>query len=242
MNSNQLKTKYQLIWDDHQASKFNTSTESHDLSLLERGFVFQYDEDERECELLFIGINPAMNREHGPWKDSYQRPIENDDEKHLAYFKSFVSIAKELRSPTYHWQGKWTHIDIFAFRETNQNFIKTNLLNPKNQEGIDFLYTQLMIARERIIHIRPKVIVVSNALVRMFMGKERGFLEDKKEEYGVWMDFRFEFDPEIGTDVIIEPQELKGTYVFFTSMLSGQRALDNGSKERLVWHIARALK
>jgi hypothetical protein len=30
--------------------------------------------------------------------------------------------------------------------------------------------------------------------------------------------------------------------VFFTSMLSGQRALDRRSYERLVWHIKRAVK
>jgi hypothetical protein len=97
-----------------------------------------------------------------------------------------------------------------------------------------------MVARQRILHIKPKVIVISNALVRMFTGKERGGVPG--DEYGVWMDFCFEFDHTIGTDIIVEPEELKGTHVFFTSMLSGQRALDNGSRERLTWHIAKALK
>jgi hypothetical protein len=32
------------------------------------------------------------------------------------------------------------------------------------------------------------------------------------------------------------------TSVFFTSMLSGQRALDIGSRERLIWHLAKVLK
>jgi len=30
---------------------------------------------------------------------------------------------------------------------------------------------------------------------------------------------------------------LKNVPIFFTSMLTGQRALDNGSFERLIWHI-----
>lgn len=33
--------------------------------------------------------------------------------------------------------------------------------------------------------------------------------------------------------------ELKNTHFFFSSMLSGQRALDIGSRERLLWQIKR---
>jgi hypothetical protein len=229
MTKSNIHESYQSIWDKYDSSTFK--------SILDRGFVFQYDDDETECELLFIGINPAFNEKDSSWKGSYTRPHE-EAEKHLPYFKSFVSIERELRKE-YQWEGKWTHLDVFAFRETNQKFIETDLL--KNEVSVAFLYEQLMLARERILHIKPKVIVVSNALVRMFMGKQR-FKDSNGKEHGVWMDFRFSFDNEIGTDCVTEPIELKGTYVFFTSMLSGQRALDNGSKERLVWHIARALK
>jgi len=56
------------------------------------------------------------------------------------------------------------------------------------------------------------------------------------------MDFGFEFDDEIGTYRIIKNDKLKHTPVFFTSMLTGQRALDLGSYERLIWHILFVLK
>ena len=230
MTSHNIQASYQLIWDKYNSSTFKP--------ILDRGFVFQYDEDETDCELLFMGINPAFNLKDSEWRGSYSRPHETAD-KHLPYFKSFVLIEQELRK-SYNWKGKWTHLDVFAFRETNQKYIETELLRKDNKEGIAFLFEQLMVAKERILHIKPKVIVVSNALVRMFMGKQR-FEDEHGKEYGVWMGFRFEFDHEIGTDVIVEPTELKGTHVFFTSMLSGQRALDNGSKERLVWHVARVL-
>lgn len=228
MTNSHIHSSYQSLWEKHHSPKLK--------SLLDRGFVFQYDEDETDCELLFMGINPAFNEKDTSWTGSYTRPHEAE-EKHLPYFKSFVLIDRELKKE-YNWKGKWTHLDVFAFRETNQKSIETDLL--KDQESIAFLYDQLMFARERIMHIKPKVIVVSNALVRMFMGKQR-FEDPNGKEYGVWMDFRFKFDKEIGTDVITEPAQLKGTSVFFTSMLSGQRALDNGSKERLIWHIGRAL-
>lgn len=227
MTSNTIHTSYQHIWDKYNSSTFK--------SLLDRGFVFQFDEDEKDCDLLFIGINPAYKDDGSSWTGSYPRSNESD-ELIRAYFRPFVSISKELRDD-YNWKGQWTHLDVFAFRETNQKYIETDLL--KNEVSVAFLYEQLMVAKERILHIKPKVIVVSNALVRMFMGKQR--FEAEGKEYGVWMGLRFEFDHEIGTDVITEPAELKGTHVFFTSMLSGQRALDNGSKQRLVWHVARAL-
>lgn len=234
MTKSDISDAYQTIWTKYANSEFNQSINSD--KLLDRGFVFQHDEDENECDLLFVGINPAFSSSDSPWRDSYSRPLETDEEVR-PYFKPFVNVSKELREE-YHWRGQWTHIDIFAFRETDQKRIERDLL--RSEDGIQFLYEQLMIARKRILHIKPKVIVISNALVRMFTGKERG--GELGNEYGVWMNFRFEFDHAIGTDVIVEPKELKGTYVFFTSMLSGQRALDNGSRERLTWHIARALK
>jgi hypothetical protein len=230
MTSNTILASYQHIWNKYNSSTFKP--------LLDRGFVFQFDEDETDCELLFIGINPANKDDGNSLIGPYKRQNESD-EKILAYFKPFVFISKELNE-TYKWKGQWTHLDVFAFRETNQKYIETELLRKDNKEGIAFLFEQLMVAKKRILHIKPKVIVVSNALVRMFMGKQR-FEDEHGKEYGVWMGFRFEFDHEIGTDVIVEPTELKGTHVFFTSMLSGQRALDNGSKERLVWHVARVL-
>ena len=161
MTSNTIYASYESILDKYNSSAFKP--------ILDRGFVFQCDEDETDCDLLFIGINPAFNQKDSEWKGSYSRPHETAD-KHLPYFKSFVLIEQELRK-SYNWKGKRTHLDVFAFRETNQKYIETDLL--KNEVSVAFLFEQLMVAKERILHIKPKVIVVSNALVRMFIGKHR---------------------------------------------------------------------
>ncbi len=76
----------------------------------------------------------------------------------------------------------------------------------------------------------PKIIVVDNTLARTFLGK------DKVGEVDIWLDYEFKFDEEIGTYL------WNNIPVFFTSMLTGQRALDNGSFERLKWQVKRALK
>jgi hypothetical protein len=64
-----------------------------------------------------------------------------------------------------------------------------------------------------------------------------GFDKNLERTKGVWMDFDFEFDENLGTHKIVNNSELENVPVFFTSMLSGQRALDNGSYQRLIWHI-----
>lgn len=107
----------------------------------------------------------------------------------------------------------------------------------KQEGGVDFIYQQLMVSKELIEHIKPKAIVVSNTLARRFLGKEM----NEEKTLGVWMGYEFVFDKNIGTDVI-QNGALRGTPVFFSSMLSGQRALDNGSKERLIWHLNKVLK
>jgi hypothetical protein len=221
-----LQSAYESIWNKYDTSNLK--------ELLDPGFHYQYDEDETECELLFIGANPSFKENGETLKTSYQRPTDNP----LPYFRAFFNIQNELKEE-YGWQGKWTHLDIFVFRKTDQKHIERKLLG--TEHGKHFLYEQLMVAKQRIIHIKPKVIVVSNALARTFTGKERG-INNNSEEYGVWMDFKFKFDKTLGTDVITEPEELKGVPVFFSSMLSGSGTLDKGSRERLIWHIDRALR
>ena len=64
-----------------------------------------------------------------------------------------------------------------------------------------------------------------------------GFEKNQEQTQGVWMGFDFVFDEKLGTHKIVNNSDLDNTPVFFTSMLTGQRALDKGSFERLNWHI-----
>jgi hypothetical protein len=138
---------------------------------------------------------------------------------------------------------KWTHIDILVFKETDQKYIEELFKKPN---GIEFIFDQIQVAKARLEHIKPKVILVANTKARQFMGKDRiKFKDENREDENVWMGLNFQFDEELGCDVIQasdgKPSALEGTPVFFSSMLSGQRALDRGSWERLVWQIRRVL-
>lgn len=214
-----LESKYALIWEKYSNSPF--------AEILSRGHAFHHDHDEEGSDLLFIGINPSFTdgiKENGVFDRSAQH----------SYFKPFQTIHNELmgkvRTEKY---NKWTHIDILAFRETSQKYVRTIL---SEDNGVRFIWEQVMLAKERILHIKPRVIVVCNTMARELMGKE------STGEKGVWMGFEFDFNDEFGSYIVKDVPELKHTHVLFSSMLSGQRALDLGSRERLVWQIKRILK
>jgi hypothetical protein len=234
MKGEKLVQDYKNVWEKYKSSELDSPTISSTDKLLARGFVFQFDEEIIKPDVLFVGINPSYK--HSSIKEELyytkQQALQH------SYFKPFKNIEDDLKK-RYNKDITWTHMDMLVFRETKQSFIADHLF--RSPEGLKFLMDQLTISKKVLEHIQPKVIVVSNTMARELLGRNRG-IKIGGEEYGHWMGLEFEFDESIGTDVIINHETLSGTKVFFTSMLSGQRALDNGTKERLVWHINEVLK
>ena len=228
MTSDELIVKYQKIWDKYISSYINEPTKVEDTYLLDRGFEFQFDDDITHPDVLFIGINPSYRADRPVVHRSYGKPKDLP-----GYFRPFHKIEQDLKG-SYKREITWTHLDLLVMRETQQSYIDNYLL--KEKEGLEFVVEQLDIAKEIIEHIKPKLIVVSNTLVRELLGRNKKELPDGRV-VGEWMNYDFEFDNSIGTDKLISTDDLNGTPVFFTSMLSGQRALDRGTFQRLVWHM-----
>lgn len=170
--------------------------------IIERGYSIQ--NEVYHNQMLFIGANPAYDEK--PSKCFYN----NECVLRFPYFKKFPQIANYCGL-------KWSHIDLFFIRETNQKIVESRFYNYEDA----FLKQNLEIAREIIQLAQPKVIVVSNAFASKVI---RSVFETR-------------FDSNIGTHRIINNKALLNVPIFFTSMLTGQRALDNGSFERLKWHI-----
>lgn len=222
-----LSQYYDTIFEKYRESDFKT--------LIERGYVFQYDDDEVKADLLFIGINPSYTRKNENGKstrNNYSRNVEGN------YFKPFKDINQELVNSEIRYNGIYTHLDLLVFRETNQKIVD---LLVKTDVGCNFLMEQLAIAKQRIINICPRIVIVSNSKAREFLGKDK-FIDKKGLKYGVWMGLDFNFDEEYGVHKVTNIPELNNTYFLFCSMLSGQRALDIGSRERMIWQIKRILK
>jgi hypothetical protein len=172
--------------------------------------------------IIFIGLNPSFRNgdSSGSFFYKLDRSTTND-----IYFKPFREIAERCNVD-------WEHLDVLFIRETSQKIIE-------QYEGqyASFYYEQIMIAKEILELAEPKAIVVCNTVARRYMGKEH------KNGAQVWMGYNFGAMQEDGTYRIQNPDsKLQGVPAFFSGMLSGQRALDIGSRERLVWHIKKVLQ
>lgn len=179
-----------------------------------RGFAVQNDIEQNS--LMFIGINPSYNGVPG------NLFYENSHGETHKYFKKFIEISSEVGL-------KWSHLDLLFVRETDQKKIKQC---GTNELGHLFFDKQLKISKKIIEVTKPKIIVVNNTYARDLMNSE-SFTTPK---------YNFKFDDNIGTERIVNNENLEGVPVFFTSMLTGQRALDLGSYKRLIWHIKYVIK
>lgn len=166
--------------------------------------------------ILFIGINPSTTVDK---KEGYS--LDQRGNK-FPYFKKMEEVS-------IYSKADWTHLDLLYFRETEQITIY-DILNKEN--GVAYIWEQLQLTDKLIKEASPKVIVVCNALAATFLGKE----QDKQKNTNVWLGYDFIFDNTLGT------YTWNDIPVFFSGMLSGQRALDKGSFERLKWHIKQVLK
>lgn len=189
--------------------------------IVRRGLVSQ-DQVVRNA-ILFVGINPSY-KYGSPFTNptNYYNLLQAGN-PYKTYFRRFEDISEKTK--TY-----WTHIDLLYFQETNQKMVE-HFLN-HSEETRSFIVDQLKVTRTILENIQPKMIVISNALAGYVFGNRTR----------VNLGYNHEFDHQLGTHVIHDKNSnLNKTPIFFTSMLTGVRALDNGSYERLIWHINKIL-
>ncbi|HOW50761.1 MAG TPA: hypothetical protein PLV42_01820 [bacterium] len=193
--------------------------------------------------LLFVGLNPSFSdkffsqlgkkmtscqgidhEEFYEWPRSKKYDPQKDYEitkfakEEYPYSRKFRDISKELGM-------EWEHIDLFFNRCTSQKDSQKEFTRQKNKEDIElteFALKQIALSTRLISEICPKIIVVANALASDI------YLQYMKPE----------------------PDELAGHHftningkkvpIFLASMLTGQRAMDKYSLDRLTWHIKRA--
>lgn len=164
--------------------------------------------------ILFIGINPSLSGKNTEHQGHFYNHEQNGYT--YRYFNKFKDIAIQT-------EQTWAHLDLLYIRTPTQKDVE---ILDKNELGKEFVQAQLRLSKRIIEMSKPKVIVVNNCFARELL---RGY-------------FDFEFDNELGTYKILNNEHLKNVPLFFTSMLTGQRALDKGSYERLIWHINKILK
>ncbi|MCK5059663.1 MAG: hypothetical protein KAR00_00770 [Candidatus Pacebacteria bacterium] len=202
-----------------------------------------YDEF-KKGGLLFVGMNPSFSmrgfrtilqnteyKDMDPatffkWSNISSNPKLIDDcikvenyvyQNYSLYFGRPVEIAKKVGLD-------WQHIDLFLYKETSQ----TNFMDSVRNKGVlnEFGMDQIKLFKDILVQIKPRCVVVSNAtgseILREYINNDLSWDEERG----------FHWFTKGG----------KKIPMFFSSMLSGQRALDRWSYERLMWHIGEAEK
>lgn len=226
-NKDNLKQNLLDLWRSHYQDDNNAlmplfygSLKQHALlfvglnpSFSEKGFIQLFQDTE------FAGLNP---NEFYAWKNrknfDFEKAIKIEmlaREKYDRYFKPIKEIAQYVGL-------EWEHIDLFFERVTEQHQLNERIFEDRRGAVLtEFAEEQLKLSLKLIEDVEAKIIVVINA------GASK-ILRDK------WSESLF-FDDRLGT-YLVQLNERR-VPVFFSSMLTGQRALDKGSFERLKWHV-----
>lgn len=133
----------------------------------ERGFNYSVNVEPKD--ILITGINPSfrIGAENGNCNFDFKFIAKN--EKHDVYWSSLKKIVhdKELNID---FRSRTAYLDIFYFRETDQNFLRNQIL--KNPEGLKFAVDQIKLTQEVIeTIIKPKLIIVKNKESAAYWGK-----------------------------------------------------------------------
>lgn len=209
------------------------------------------------CDILFVGVNPSFLDTGKSHKfilshcekakttsslseigfDVYKKLFYNleDVRTHVKvlglihrvfkdnypYFSKFNYISEQLNATV-------EHLDIFPVRETDQKLVRELVL--ANKDFADACYDIFI---DTLQKIKPKAIIVENSFVRdMLMDAPHSGIR----EYFPRFEFHTFKSSSIGT-----PINEHGMAVFYTSMLTGQRAIDLGSFHRIIWSLNRLL-
>ena len=159
-----------------------------------------------------VGINPSFDESfEGPCA-SVVRDSDNGGYQH-PYFVKPKKLNEDIGI------GCFSHVDMFSVRTRHQYVVQAIVNDPDSQE---FVEEQLGLFRKIVNGASPRAIVVINALASNLIrtGRALGTL-DYDDVLGVAM-------YKIGD---------KRVPVFYSGMLSGAHTVDNGSFDRLIWHI-----
>ena len=189
-------------------------------------FCFHVNQD--ESPIWFFGMNPSLldstneyiSRTTPPDKNLIEELEKAQKNMHtqIQYFKRATVffeeevIIPELRKPIFH--------DLYPVRHTNQKeFVKFLKDNPGFCKELD------KVTKDLIDGIMPEIIVIANAkaselMQKIFFGKS----EPEKIKLKGETKRTYKFNG-------------KKTVMIFSSMLSGQRALDTYSRSRLAKEI-----
>lgn len=168
--------------------------------------------------VLFVGINPSFDENNTGSCYGCVRPSEGWGYEH-PYFVKPKLLNERIGD------SGFSHVDLFSVRSRHQWRVR-QLVDCSKSRAF-FVEKQYELFRKIVDGTMPRCIVVIN-------GMASGLIRDGK------VLGKMQHDDELGVDMY----EVNGKRipVFYSGMLSGAHALDNGSFDRLLWHIKYVLR
>lgn len=159
--------------------------------------------------LLFVGINPSFDESNEVACQSDVRKSDNGGYNHQYFVKpKLLNDRIEL--------GELSHVDMFSLSTRHQYVVRDIVNDPACHT---FVEEQLRLFRAIVNGANPRAIVVINAMASSLI----------KNGYALGP---LAYDADLGVDMYMV--EGKRVPVFYSGMLSGAHALDNGSYDKLV--------
>ena len=186
--------------------------------------------------ILFVGMNPSgTDVEHYKDYDAHYKSsphqvfIYDGDSTYYRAMRKFAFECLQGIEPQLQQEedaeGFYSELDLFGIVQSTQEIVQKDFLADPDKYGKLF-----DIFLDYVKRINPKVIIVANAFVRRILQQPSPkFTVKKNEEFG-------------GYTFKINSMEDFKSQLYFSSMLSGQRALDKGSWENLVWLVRNFLR
>ena len=138
----------------------------------DRGYNYSINEEQKD--ILITGINPSFRKDASLKSCNFDFKVIATDEKYDVYWSSLKKMVAD-REYNVDYLPVTAYLDIFYFRETDQNILKNNILS--NEYGINFIIDQIQLTQEIVEKIvQPKLIIVKNRESAAYWGKfaERG--------------------------------------------------------------------
>lgn len=172
--------------------------------------------------VLFVGINPSYDESRKGTDASIVRKSDTVGDSDGYNYEPYFGRPKLLNEKI--GISGFSHVDLFSIR-CRQQYRVRNMVCDSTCKA--FVEKQLGLFRKVVDGTLPRCIVVINAMASNLIreGNALGQLQ---------------YDEALGVDMY--EVSSKRIPVFYSGMLSGAHALDNGSYDRLLWHIKYVLK
>lgn len=156
--------------------------------------------------VLICGLNPSYRKTED--HKSYSFDFNDEKIKVDRYFSKFHKFVKG--TPT-------NYIDLFTQKHTSQADLYVFL---ENEQGVEFLNNQLLIAQNTIEAVKPKLILLFNKKAGEFWGRDAK-ANDDGTYYKAWMGYTF------------EPTSIEGAFKI-TGLLESENRINSELKESLL--------